>query len=184
MSAPAPKPNRPRPPTAAEAFFRTGFGCLAAVVGKIALIVVVVLVLDWRHQQRKEREAAERARVSAERARASDTAAKLLDPFTKETDSDGRFVRKPEGPLPETDVWDRPFRLEYRQHVLSDEVRVRSAGPDGQWNTSDDVIVSRSSQLTNKSLVRDASSGLLDAAKKQLSGNKPNDAEKKDSEKK
>ena len=68
MSAPAPQ----RPPTVAEAFFRTGFGCVAAVVVQIALIVVMVLVIDWRFREKAAREA-------AERACASETALQVVD---------------------------------------------------------------------------------------------------------
>ena len=121
----APKPNRPpRQPTAAEAFFRSGFGCVAGVVVQFVAIVAIILVVDWRYRQKAEREA-------AERARASEIAVRLVDELAKDVDSDGRFVRKPEGPLPETDVWGRSFRLAYQPGNFSDGLEVRSAGPDG-----------------------------------------------------
>lgn len=165
-------PARQRPPTVAEAFFRTGFGCASAVVVKIALIVAVVLVVDWRSRERRERE-------EAERAAASEVAARLADGLAKETDSDGRFVRKPEGPLDETDVWGRPYRLVYKPHTLSDELQVRSAGPDGEWDTRDDVVASRSSPVSNRALARDAAGGLLDLARDRLRGKKEPDGEKR-----
>lgn len=172
-----PTPRRPsRPPTVAEAFFRTGFGCLSVVVVKIAVIVVIVLVLDWREQEKK-------ARLEAERASASETAARLADELAKETDSDGRFVRRPEGPLSENDVWGHPFRLAYQPGRLSDGLEVRSAGPDGEWQTRDDIIATRSSNIHSKTLVREAGSGLFNTAKERLWGKKK-DAEKKDTEKK
>ena len=159
-------PTPDRPPTAAQAFFREGFGCVGQVVVQIALIFVVVIVVDWRYRQKEAREA-------AERARASETAGRLVDEFAKDVDSDGRFVRKqPEGPLPETDAWGRPFRLAYQPGNFSDTLEVRSAGPDGEWKTWDDVVVTRSSRISNKALARDAASGLLDAAKAQLWGTK------------
>jgi hypothetical protein len=170
----APKPNRP--PTIAEAFFRTGFGCVGAVVVQIAMIVVVVLVIDWRYRQKAEREA-------AERARASETAARIVDELAKNTDADGRFVRKPEGQLPETDVWGRSFRLAYQPGNFSDGLEVRSAGPDGEWNTRDDVVVTRSSRISNAALARDAAGGLFDAARNRLLG-KPDDKKDTKNEKK
>jgi hypothetical protein len=168
VSAPIPR----RQPTAAEAFFRTGFGCASAIVGKILIIVVVVLVLDWRSNERK-------ARREAERAAASETAAALADEYAKETDSEGRFVRKREGPLPETDVWGGPYRLAYKTHTLSDELEIRSSGPDGEWDTRDDIVVSRTSKISNKAVARDAAGGLLDAAKARLWGKNQPDAAKK-----
>jgi hypothetical protein len=172
----APTPNRP--PTVAEAFFRTGFGCVGVVVVQIVMIVVVVLVVDWRYEQRA-------AKQEAERAATSETAVRIADEFAKDIDPDGRFVRKPEGPLPETDVWGRQFRLAYKPGRFSDGLEVRSAGPNGEWNTWDDVVVTRSSQISGKSITRDAAGNLLDAAKAHIWGTKPKDAEKNEkSEKK
>lgn len=175
----APTPNRPprpaRPPTAAEAFFRTGFGCLSAIVFKIAVIVVIVLVIDWRSREKK-------AKLEAERAATSETAVRLADEFAKDTDSDGRYVRKPEGALPETDAWGRQFRLAYKPGRLSDGLEVRSAGPDGEWSTRDDVVVPRSSQISGKALARDAAGNLLDAAKTHL-WDKPDDKKNEKDEK-
>lgn len=163
-----PPPNRRRPPTAAEAFFRTGFGCVSTLVFKIAVIVVIVLIIDWRSREKA-------AKREAERAEASKSAERLADEFAKDTDTDGRFVRKPEGPLPENDLWGRPFRLEYKPGTFSDGLEVRSAGPDGEWGTRDDVVVARSSKISNKALARDAAGGLFDAAKGRLLGKKPKD---------
>jgi hypothetical protein len=167
------EPTPPRPPqSVAEAFFRQGFGCLGAVVVKIALIVVVVLVLDWRSRQKRQR-------IEAERAQASEAAARLADRFGEEKDADGRFVRRLEGELPEADFWGRPFRLGYKPGTLSDGLEVRSAGPDGEWNTRDDVVVTRSSRIANKALARDAAGGLIDAARDRLIGKGKADPEQK-----
>jgi hypothetical protein len=157
-----------RPPTVADAFFRQGFGCLAAVAVKVTLVVVVVLALDCRHEARRQRD-------EADRATASETAARLADGFAAAgTDADGRFVRRPAGPLPDADVWGRPFRLAYHPGTLSDELEVRSAGPDGEWDTRDDVVVTRTSKVATKSVVRDAAGGAFDAARRKLLG-KPAD---------
>lgn len=171
----APTPRRP--PTAAEAFFRTGFGCLGTLAFKIALVVILILFLDWRRREKD-------AQRETERAATSETAARLADAFAKDTDPDGRYVRKPEGPLPETDAWGRPFRLAYTPGRLSDGLEVRSAGPDGEWDTADDVVAPRTSPIAAKALARDAAGNLLDAAKAKLWGTKPKDGEKKETEKK
>src|SRR5262245_37661627 len=118
------------------------------------MIVAVIVVVDWRYSRKAEREAAERAATS-------ETAARLADDFAKDTDADGRFVRKPDGPLPETDAWGRQLRLAYKPGRFSDGLEIRSAGPDGEWNTWDDVVVPRSSQISSKVLARDAAGGLL-----------------------
>ena len=165
-------PTLNRPPTTAEAFFRAGFGCMAPLVLKFLVIVVIVVVADWRAREKY-------ARREAERATTSENAARIADEVAKETDADGRFVRRQDGPLPETDVWGRPFRLAYKSGVLYDELEVRSAGPNGVWNTWDDVVVKHSSKISNKALARDAAGGLLDAAKGRLQGKKPADAAKK-----
>ena len=141
-----PTPNRP--PTTAEAFFRTGFGCLGGLVLRIAAVVVIVLVADWRAREKY-------ARREAERAATSETAVRLADEFAKETDSDGRFVRTPEGELSETDVWGRPFRLAYKPGVFHDELEVRSAGPNGVWNTWDDIVIKHRSKISTKALARE-----------------------------
>lgn len=169
----APAPQRPQPPTVAEAFFRTGFGCFGGLILRLAVIALIVVLADWRAREKY-------AKREADRAATSETVARVADEFTKDTDSDGRFVRKPEGPLPETDVWGRQLRLAYKPGNFSDGLEVRSAGPDGEWNTWDDVVAARSSRISNKALVRDAASGVLDAAKAQLWGTKPKDAEKKE----
>src|SRR5438552_3324251 len=117
MSPPAPIPHRR--PTTAQAFFREGFGCLGGLATKIIIVVVVVLVMDWRSNQRATRR-------EVERADTSETATRLADELAKDTDSDGRFVRKAEGPLPETDAWGRPFRLSYKFGTISETLEVRS----------------------------------------------------------
>jgi hypothetical protein len=166
-------PQGPRPPqSVADAVFRQGCGCLGALAFKIAVIVVIVLVIDWQSRRKRERE-------EAERATTSEAAARLADDLAQETDSEGRFVRRPAGPLPGNDFWGRPFRLSYQPGTLSDGLEVRSAGPDGEWQTRDDVVVTRTSKLSNKAVARDAVGGLLDAARDRFIGKGMADGEKK-----
>jgi hypothetical protein len=170
-SLPPRQPNRRRPPTAAEAFFRYGFGCAGGLAFKIAVVVVIVLIADWRAREKY-------ARREAERAEASEIVARVADEFAEDVDSEGRFVRKPEGQLHETDVWGRPIRLAYKPGTLSDGLEVRSAGPDGEWQTRDDVVATRTSRISNRALARDAVGGLLDGVGQRLSGKKAPDAKK------
>ena len=157
-------PTSSRPPTISEAFFRTGFGCASAFVMKLAVIGLVIFVVDCQQRKMTERREAERAAASA-------VAARLADEFAKETDADGRFVCQ-SGPLPELDVWGNSFRLAYEPGHLTDGLEVRSAGPDGEWDTRDDVVAARESKISAKAVARDAASGLLDAVKKRLVGKK------------
>jgi len=138
---------------------------------KIVVVVLVVLVADWRAREKY-------AKREAERAATSETVARLADEYADETDTEGRFVRQPDGQLPESDVWDRPLRLAYKPGILSDGLEVRSAGPDGEWKTWDDVVAKRSSRISNRALVRDATGGVLDAASDRLTGKKQTDKKK------
>jgi hypothetical protein len=159
MSAPGPR----RPPTTSEAFFRQGFGCLGALATRIVIVVVVVLVMDWRSREKA-------ARLEAGRAETSETATRLADEIAKEVDTDGRFIRKPEGALAEADAWGRPLRLMYKSGTISETLEVRSAGPDGEFETRDDVVASHASRVTNHALAREVTGGALDAAKARLFG--------------
>src|SRR5439155_16970122 len=145
---------------------------LGGLETKLIIVVVLVLVMDWRSNQRQTRR-------EVERADTSETATRLADELAKDTDSDGRFVRKAEGPLPETDAWGRPFRLSYKTGTLSETLEVRSAGPDGEWETRDDVVVTHNSRVANHALARDAVGGAIDAAKARLLGKPKPGQEKK-----
>ena len=167
-----PTPGPRRPPTTAEAFFRLGFGCLSALATRIIIVVVVVLVMDWRSREKA-------ARLEAGRAETSEIATRLIDELAKTVDADGRFIRRPDGALPETDAWGRPFRLSYRSGTISETLEVRSAGPDGEYQTRDDVVATHTSRVTNHAIARDATGGMLDAAKARLFGKGKPGEEKK-----
>lgn len=173
-------PARNRPPTTAEAFFGVGFGCLGGLAFRLGVVLIVVLVADWRARDKYARREADRAATSA-------TVVRVADELAKEIDSDGRFVRKPEGELPERDAWGSPLRLAYKPGLLadpfSDRLEVRSAGPDGVWQTWDDVTASHKSRISNAALAREAAGGVLDAARDRLRG-KSNDKGKTDEKKK
>lgn len=156
----------------AEAFFRAGFGCFGGLILRLAAIVLVVVLADWRAREKY-------AKREADRAATSETVTRLADEFAQETDADGRFVHQTEGSLPETDAWGRQLRLRYKPGLLSDRLEVRSAGPDGVWHTWDDVKSAHSSRISNKALVRDAADGVLDAARDKLFGKKSDKGETK-----
>lgn len=45
--------------------------------------------------------------------------------------------------MPEADPWGNKLRVSYSRDGLSEIVKVKSAGPDGQFDTDDDVVEQR-----------------------------------------
>ena len=60
-----------------------------------------------------------------------------LDQKTTET---GVYVRVKEGEVKESDPWGKRVEVSYSQGGLAEVVRVRSAGPDREFDTKDDVV--------------------------------------------
>ncbi len=63
-----------------------------------------------------------------------------LDGRTTET---GVYVRVKEADLKETDPWGTRIKVGYSQGGIAEIVEVRSAGPDREFNTADDVVADR-----------------------------------------
>ena len=78
--------------------------------------------------------AAERAEAQVQRL------ANDLDGRTTET---GVYVRVQEADIKETDPWGTPIRVGYSQGGIAEMVEVRSAGPDRELNTHDDIVTDR-----------------------------------------
>lgn len=60
-----------------------------------------------------------------------------LDARTTET---GVYVRVKEGEIKENDPWGTPVQVSYSQGGVAEMVSVRSAGPDRQFHTDDDLV--------------------------------------------
>ena len=80
--------------------------------------------------------AARRAAIEKAEAQVRRIAAEL-DKRTTET---GVYVRVKEGEVKEGDPWGKRVEVSYSQGGVAEVVRVRSAGPDREFDTKDDVV--------------------------------------------
>ena len=109
------------------------------VPGWVGLLVLLaaagaVAFAYWRHTVHRER--VELARAACNR---------WADDLDARVGKDGKYVRW-DGPSPaEPDPWGTPLRVHYFQGITGESLRVHSAGPDGVFDTSDDVTTSRTS---------------------------------------
>jgi hypothetical protein len=78
--------------------------------------------------------AAERARAQIER---------IADDLDTRTSATGVYVRIKADELKETDPWNARIKVTYSQGGIAEMIDVRSAGPDRQFHTSDDVATER-----------------------------------------
>jgi hypothetical protein len=83
-------------------------------------------------------DAAERAR---ERAQAQ--VQRMADDLDGRTTETGVYVRVREVDVKETDPWGTRIKVGYSQGGIAEIVEVRSAGPDHEFNTKDDIVTSR-----------------------------------------
>lgn len=101
------------------------------------------------------------------------------DKLDQQTNDTGVYVRWPNATLPEDDPWGRPLRVEYSQGGVAEHVTVRSAGPDGEERTSDDMVATRhavnlkgigtgvkkNAEETSKNAAKGAVKGLVEGTK-------------------
>jgi len=76
-----------------------------------------------------------RAKIAKAEAQVSRIAAEL-DERTTET---GVYVRAKNGEIKESDPWGKLIEVTYSRGGVAEIVRVRSAGPDQEFNTKDDI---------------------------------------------
>ena len=67
------------------------------------------------------------------------------DRLDRETTETGVYIRHQGEQLPERDPWGVPLKVAYSQGGVAEIVVVSSAGPDGEFDTQDDVIEQRMS---------------------------------------
>jgi hypothetical protein len=65
---------------------------------------------------------------------------RLADDLDRRTTDTGVYVRAKDGEIKETDPWGSLVRVTYSQGGLAEEVLVRSAGPDREFHTADDIV--------------------------------------------
>ncbi len=70
---------------------------------------------------------------------------RIADDLDKRTTSSGVYIRAKDGEIKETDPWGTPIDVSYSQGGIAEIVHVRSAGPDHQLHTADDVVAERMS---------------------------------------
>jgi hypothetical protein len=108
--------------------------------------------------------AARRAAIEKAEAQVRRIAAEL-DKRTTET---GVYVRVKEGEVKEGDPWGKRVEISYSQGGIAEVVRVRSAGPDREFNTKDDVVaegMSANLKGVGEGIKRNAEETAVNAAK-------------------
>ena len=67
------------------------------------------------------------------------------DRLDRQTTETGVYIRHPGEQLPERDPWGVPLKVAYSQGGVAEMVVVSSAGPDGEFDSQDDIIQQRMS---------------------------------------
>lgn len=68
---------------------------------------------------------------------------RIVDGLDKRTTETGVYIRAKEREVREPDAWGRQFKIDYAQGGVEETVSVRSAGPDGEFFTNDDIVAQR-----------------------------------------
>ena len=68
---------------------------------------------------------------------------RIADDLDSRTTPAGVYVRVPKDAIKETDPWGVRLRVTYSQGGFAEMIDVRSAGPDCEFHTSDDVVAQR-----------------------------------------
>ena len=114
----------------AERSFRLSKGWLiAAVVISLPFAALSFSSLVANHKQQK---------IDQSEAIADEVADRYFEKLQINQNADVKS-----GTLEESDAWDHPLRLAVQRSVFGYGVEVYSDGPDGQSDTSDDIMVSR-----------------------------------------
>jgi hypothetical protein len=78
---------------------------------------------------------------SAERATAQ--VQRIADDLDRRTTETGVYIRVDDDEFKETDPWKTRIQVAYSQGGVAETVEVRSAGPDREFYTSDDIVAAR-----------------------------------------
>ena len=65
---------------------------------------------------------------------------RIAEKLDKKTTKAGAYVRVDEDEIKERDPWGTKIQVSYSQGGLAEVVSVRSAGPDCEFHTSDDIV--------------------------------------------
>ena len=77
------------------------------------------------------------------RERAEAQVQRLATDLDGRTTATGAYVRVKEADIKETDPWGTQIKVGYSQGGIAEMVEVRSAGPDREFNTRDDIVADR-----------------------------------------
>jgi hypothetical protein len=77
------------------------------------------------------------------REKADTQVQRLADDLDAKTTETGVYVRAKEGEIKETDPWGTRIKVSYSQGGVAEMIEVRSAGPDREHHTSDDLVAQR-----------------------------------------
>lgn len=65
---------------------------------------------------------------------------RVVEELDKRTTETGSYIRVKEDDIKEVDPWGMQLKVSYSQGGVAEEVTVRSAGPDKEYHTKDDVV--------------------------------------------
>jgi len=65
------------------------------------------------------------------------------DELDSQTTESGVYIRHQGDQLPDADPWNNKLRVQYSQGGVNEIVKVTSAGPDGKFDTDDDIVEQR-----------------------------------------
>ncbi len=137
----------------------------------------------------------DRAAQEAKITQAQAQVARIAEDLDRQTTEAGVYVRVKDGKVNETDPWGTPIEVVYSQGGVAETVVVRSAGPDRQFHTTDDIQASGMSAnlkgigqgvqknieqtVANaaKGVVKGAVAGAKEALKESIARKKPADDE-------
>jgi hypothetical protein len=68
---------------------------------------------------------------------------RLADGLDAKTTETGVYIRVKDGEVKERDPWGTPIKVSYSQGGVAEIIEVRSAGPDREFRTSDDLATQR-----------------------------------------
>lgn len=99
-----------------------------------ALVLICALYGCGFAEEKARRTAEEEARARLDR---------VADELDQRTTPTGSYIRVGEDEISDKDIWGTQVKVKYSQDGVSEDLTVRSAGPDQEFYTRDDVTVKR-----------------------------------------
>jgi hypothetical protein len=99
---------------------------LVALIAALAILVVGIGCVDPLARQ-----------AAIDKARAQ--TARLAEQLDQKTTETGTYIRVKDGEIQENDPWGTRITVVYSQGGIAETISVRSAGPDREFHTDDDI---------------------------------------------